>query len=254
MSTGKTILLAALLFAATALALPAEARQRLPQVQVSGQRIMLSDIIAGEAASLVQVDLGPAPAPGGSRIIDRRTIREALERESVTGIRKIPKAVRVVRKMTKLSRERLSKIAKKALSAQGLRRGITLLKWRPSRSVRVAAGWDEVSLRLPKPPRRRGNWSTTGLLTFTAGGTRVARLAIPVTFSVSAEGAKPDVDKGQALLLVVRRGLVEIKVKAIAKTAADVGDVLSVTLRPSGRQVRAKLLGGGQALAMSGGR
>jgi hypothetical protein len=156
--------------------------------------------------------------------------------------------------METLTRDRLIRLARGAIAKQKLRRGITLRKLRPARAMTVAAGWDEVSVRLPKPPRRRGHWSTTAMLTFSAAGTPLARLALPVSFDISAEGAKPDVSKGAPLILVVRRGLVEIKVQAIAKTSADIGEILSVTLRPSGRNLRAKLLAGGRALAMGAGR
>lgn len=249
-----SFLFAAFVLSASLLTVSADGRSGLRQVAVTGPRIMLSDVLVGDASSVVAVDLGAAPAPGGSRIIDRRLIRKALEREQITGIDKLPKAVRVVRKMEKLTRERLSQIAKRAMARTKLRRGITLIQWRPPRGVRVAAGWDTVSLRLPKPPRRQGNWSTTALLTFTANGKRLARLAIPASFAISAAGARPDVDKGAPVVLLVRRGLVEIKVQATAKSAADIGDVFSVTLRPSGRQVRAKLLEGGHALALGVGR
>jgi hypothetical protein len=48
--------------------------------------------------------------------------------------------------------------------------------------------------------------------------------------------------RGGALTLVVRRGLVEVTSAAVAGADADIGNILQVTLRPSGRTVRARLV------------
>ncbi len=114
----------------------------------------------------------------------------------------------------------------------------------------MPAGWDEVQAAVPKAPRRKGAWSTTATVVLRAGGSPQARLSVPVVLWISAAAAKPDVARGGHLTLIVRRGQVEVRVRALAAVDADVGDTLLVKLKPSGKLVRAKLVRHDQAVAV----
>ncbi len=243
------LLLAALLCTATA-----AARKPVRQVQISSLRVTLPDVVPGLGSQFADVDLGPAPAPGGSRLVTRAAMKKALKRQQVHGITKLPSAVRVVRKMRKLDKAALTKITKKAIAKHGLPRGVSLSVVRARGGVSVAAGWSDVKISVPKNPRRTGTWSTTAMLSFTLGKHRLARVAVPVTMKLSAAAAKPDISRGDAVQVAVVRGLVRVSVRAFAKKDADIGDIFPAQLRPSGRVLRAKLIAVGKAVVVETGR
>ena len=231
--------LASALFVAV-LSRPASA-QTVRTVEVSSKRITLGDLLPAVGGALADIDVGHAPAPGGSRIIHRREIERELERQKVQGVGAIPATVRVLRKVNFLDREKLRALTKKALLGAGLPRGVMLRSLRPPARARVPAGYDAVAVKLPKPPRRQGNWATTALVSFEQEGKVLARVVVPVDLVLDETAAQPDVAKGTPLTLLVRRGLIEIRVKVVAGANADVGDIFPVQMRPSGRVLRAKL-------------
>lgn len=242
----RTVLVLAL---ALLFGLPAHARA-MRTVEVSGSRLMLGHILPDIGDELATIELGSTPSPGGSRVVRQAEITDELERQHVFGVAGIPKTVRVVRKMAHLNREDVRKITTEAISPDVLPKGVTIRRIKPPRQARVAAGYDEVTASIPKPPRRQGNWSTTALLHFSEQGRVIARVAVPVDLSISEAGAQPDVSKGSAITLIVRHGLIEIRAKGVAAASADIGDTLNVEIRPSGKIVRAKLLDSRRALAV----
>jgi flagella basal body P-ring formation protein FlgA len=65
---------------------------------------------------------------------------------------------------------------------------------------------------------------------------------VPVELRLTQEALQFDVMKGGAVTVVVRRGLVEVTTLGMAGSDADIGSILQVTLRPSNRTVRARLV------------
>lgn len=228
-------------------AVPAPSTDGVRRVEVTGPRLTLGDLVSG-LGELGAADIGPSPAPGVVRLITREEIATLLDAQQIQGARPLPEAVRVSRKIDVLAAERLRELAADAIVASGLRRGVRLRTVSPPGGVKVATGWQAVTATVPKPPRHEGEWSTTVILAFDAGGQRVARVALPAVFDVSAEGARPDLGKGEPVTLIVRSGLVEIAARAVAGDNADVGDTFPVTLRPSGKVVRARLVARDRAL------
>ena len=77
-------------------------------------------------------------------------------------------------------------------------------------------------------------------------------LLVPVELNVSDEGAKPDAGRGQPVQIVLRRGLIEVAAAAVLGADANVGETVPVTIRNTGRVVRAKLTEPGKALFVEG--
>jgi hypothetical protein len=154
---------------------------------------------------------------------------------------RLPSSVRVVRRMKKLGAPEIERLVRGAL-ASAMPRGASLAAVRAPSRLDVADGWDGVAAELPKPPKRTGALPTTALVTFSKGGEILARASVPVDLVLSAEAAVSDVARGAPITLVTRRGLVEVSVSALAGADADVGAVLPVTVRPSGRVIRARLV------------
>ena len=70
--------------------------------------------------------------------------------------------------------------------------------------------------------------------------------------NVSDEGARPDAGRGQPVQIVLRRGLIEVAAAAVLGADANVGETVPVTIRNTGRVVRAKLTEPGKALFVEG--
>ena len=223
-----------------------------PLVSVTGARVLVADVVRGAPADAAAVDLGPAPSVGGSRLIDRATILRALRAHAATEPDHLPEAVRVVRLSRSVSATELERLTRTGLGAHPLPRGAALTGVRASRGLDIAAGWDAVTAELPRLPRRAGALSTTALVTFRAGADVLARASVQVDLMLPPAAAAPELARGAAVTLVVRQGLVEIRVGASAGADADVGDTLPVILRPSGRVLWARLIERDTALAEDG--
>ncbi|MBM4377493.1 MAG: flagella basal body P-ring formation protein FlgA [Deltaproteobacteria bacterium] len=216
-------------------------RDGVRRVEVTGPRLRLGDLVEGLGA-LADVDLGPSPAPGVSRLLRRDELRAELEAQGISSVPRLPEAVRVSRRLERVTSARLQALLLDAVRGAGLRDGIVLRRAEAPANLKVASGWQRVSAMVPRPPRRPGEWSTTVTLAFELDGQKLARVAVPAVFDVSPEAAAPDLAKGGPVTLVVKNGLVEIAARASAGDNADVGDVIPVTVSATGKVVRAKLV------------
>lgn len=226
---------------------PARGAAPVKEVQVVGPRVHLADVVPTVPAAVASADLGPAPAPGGSRFVTQDELRSAAAGAGAKVIASLPATVKVTRKMKKLTAAEVDKETRKAILAVGLRRGVTIAAVRAPKLSEVADGWTAVTASMPKPPRKTGRVPTTCALTFSRGTEVLARLAIPVDLDLAAEAAIPDTAKGAAVVVTVKSGLVEISAAALAAIDADVGEEILVNLRPSGKQLRAILIAPGKA-------
>jgi hypothetical protein len=141
-----------------------------------------------------------------------------------------------------------------AASAVKLPKGATIKFVRPTAAVDVQLSRDRITIEMTPPARRAGSVITTAVLTFWKGGDIVSRLPISIELSVPAQALVFDVPKGASLSVVVRRGLVEVTAPAVLAADADLGDVVQVLLRPSGRSLRAQLVAKDRALAVEDAR
>lgn len=238
---------------ATAAAPALGAAPSVPEIAVARGRVTIADVLPGAAKEIAFVDLGPAPAPGGSRVITRDDLRRALAAAGAREPRALPAAVRVVRRMVKIGAAEMDRLARGALSGSSLPRGATLSAVRAPRSAEVAAGWDAVRASLPRPPHRMGPFTAVAMIHFTAGTEELAAVPVPVDLTLSAEAMAYDLPRGSTLTLVVKRDLVVVEVAAIAGADADVGAILPVTIRPTKRVVRARLVSRERAEIVEGG-
>lgn len=245
----------ALLLALEVLCSPAVALAKgtIREVAVARTRVQLADVLPQVAPDAAGIDLGPSPAPGGSRLVTRDDLRRALEGARSHVPATLPSAVRVVRKMTHLTPADIERLTRAHLDVATLPRGATIAAVRAGGPADVPAGWDAIRLTLPARPHHAGLVRSLAVLTFTAGADTLAALTVPVDLALTIEGAAYDLVKGGAVRVVVRRGSIEVEAPAIATADADVGAVLPVMLRSSGRIVRARLVDKDHAELVEGG-
>lgn len=146
----------------------------------------------------------------------------------------------------------LAEITRAAVASSGTRlpKGATITSVHATATADIPAARDRVTIEVTAPARRSGAVSTPALLTFWKAADITARLPIIIELSVPPEALVFEVPKGAALSLVVRRGLVEVTAPAVLAVDADIGDVVQVLLRPSGRALRAQLVARDRALAV----
>jgi hypothetical protein len=232
------------------LALAGAANASPTRVTVEGTRVQVGDLLHDAPPEAAGIDLGPAPAVGGTRLIARDEIVEALRAHQSTPTARLPESVRVTRAARTLHPDELDRMVRAALPRERLPRGAALRDVRPPQSVTVPAGWTAVSVELARPPRRVGPFSATAYLDLRRGDELIARVPVRVDLTLSAEAATPDLARGAAVTLVVRHGLVEVRASGSATADADVGETLPVMLRPSGRIIRARLIEPALAVAL----
>lgn len=216
------------------------AKPAVPERSLSKPRVVLSDVLPDAPAELAGIDLGPAPAPGSTRLIKREELVEALPKDAPKKL-KLPEAVRISRKTQKLGPVDLEQLSSDAIARVTLPRGVTVIGFHPKQSVTVPAGRDSVRIELPKLPRREGKLTTNATLTLLQGESELAKITVAVELKLGPEAAIPDVKKGGKVTLVIRRGLVEIHASASANHDADVGEPIAVTIADSGKVLKGRL-------------
>ncbi len=224
-------------------------------VPVTGTRVHVGDVVPDADGAAAGVDVGPSPTAGGSRIITRAEIAAALGAKQIAAPASLPDAVRVVRKAKRLGAADMDAIVRSALGGRPLGRGVRLTAVRFDRPVDVADGWSRVDVDVPRAPKRVGPFVTTAIASFFAGDADVtARVPVLVELDVSPDGAAYDTARGSAVTLVVSRGAVEVRAAGVTTADADVGDLVPVQLRQSGRVLRARLTARDEALAVEDGQ
>jgi hypothetical protein len=237
-----TLLLAAEVKAADPTARPTA------EIRIASSHVRMGDILADLDAEASAIDLGPAPAASGSRVVDREEIVRAFHEHGVEPPRVLPYAVRIVRKMRRLTGREVADLARTALQ-ENLPRGTTIADVHGV-GVSVPDGWTRATCDVPRPPHKTGSVSSSASLTLYEGDQALWRLSVPVDLTLSQEATLYDVSRGSRLNLVIRRGFVEVSAAGTAGADADVGDLVPVVLLPSGRTLSARLEDKDHALLM----
>jgi flagella basal body P-ring formation protein FlgA len=211
-------------------------------VAVVGPRIFAADVIDGCSDAAAAVDLGPTPAVGASRLVTREEVAKTFAERGVALPAAVPSAVRVIRKTEVLTAGALEQEIRAAVAKQPLRKGATIVAVKAPKSTEIVAGATSTTVEIPKPPRKAGPLTTTATVTFLAGPSVLARVMVPVDLVLGPEAAQPDVAAKSTITLVVRKGLVEIAAPATATADADVGEIVPVVVKATGRIVQARVV------------
>jgi len=216
--------------------------------EVKGARIHTAEILG--ATNCVDIDLGPSPPVGAARVIERAEIERAYETANTTMPKKLPASVRVTRKTRRFSPGEVANLVRSALADTPIARGGSLQNVRAS-GVEVPADFDHVTVELAQLPRRAGIVSVTANVAFVAeDGTSLFKTIMPIEIALPPEAAHADIARGQPITLIVRRGLVEVSIGGVAGADADVGQIMQVTLKATGRVLRARAIDKDHAVAL----
>ncbi|MCK6532585.1 MAG: flagella basal body P-ring formation protein FlgA [Polyangiaceae bacterium] len=227
-------------------AVPAPAE---PQKTVDGPTLKLGEL-ADVSSELQDFDLGPAPAPGQSRLVSkdelgRRLADAGIDAKTV----KLPSAIRVTRSARHLSAGDLVKSARPALAAR-LPSGARVLSLTASKGATVAKNVEVMGIRVPKLPRRVGQHTLTITAELGELGTISHRLPLRAVITLDESAAKPAVQRGARLDLLIEQGAVRVGASAIALGDADAGEVTTFKVEATKKIVRGRVLSSNRAVVV----
>ena len=207
---------------------------------VAGSRILLSDIVPNAPATASRSDFGPSPAPGASRLISRQEVQARLRRLGIDPAKiAMPDVVRMVGRGKELAPNEVSSLSS-PLIRQSLPAGITLFGVEPAaQPVIVPPNAAPGSVLFPQWHRRSGRIRATVTVEFVDEGRVVARIPLSITVEMASDAGRADVAKGTSLQVVLTQGAVSITSSATTLSEGNIGDTVRVTIRATGRVVRA---------------
>ena len=219
---------------------PALAAADAPRV-VERSRLRVSDVVPQAPAEIADVDLGPAPPPGGTRVVAREEVEEKIRDAGLEVARvRIPAAVRLVGASRRIAAAELNELCQAEL-VKVLPAGITIVKANAAREIVVSPSATLREAKVPRPPRQKGLFRTTAMLEFQSEGEIVARAPVAVTLDVSEKAAQPDVARGRRVMLVVDRRGIRVSTPGILQADGNIGEVVQVQVASTGRVLKASL-------------
>lgn len=237
--------LAGLLFS---LVLPAVAvSSPILEQRVAGARMELGELVPSAPNVMHGIDIGPAPSPGGSRLVSRDTIirqvRAAGFDPSTLALEPSLRARRAGKKYTSKDLEQLIT----APIELALPNGVTLVALKVSSSMtleQVKVG----PVRLPKLPKRTGVVKVAFSVEFLDGSASSKRLPVTAVVSQTEAAIQSTVSRGQKIQLTIQHGSVRISADSIALSAGDIGDEMRFRVLRTGKVLLGKLTSPSDAL------
>ncbi len=204
-------------------------------------RLRVGDVVPSAPAEIAEVDLGPAPPPGGSRVVGRSEVEDKIKSAGLEVSQvKMPAAVRVVGASRRIAPSELNELCQAEL-VKVLPAGISVVKANAPREIVVSPAASVREAKIVRPPRQKGLFQTTATLEFQSEGEIVARAAIPVTLDVSEKAAQPDVPRGRRITIFVAKKGIRVSTSGVVQSDVNVGDIANVQVSSTGRVVKAEV-------------
>ena len=219
---------------------------------VDGARLRLGDIVVSAPENAFGLDLGPAPAPGASRLLAKDEVMNKLRAQGYDPKKlDIPAAIRVVGASRKLVAHEVARLAEPSARA-ALPLGVELVSVEGSTDVIVSPQATVRAVELPRLPRRKGQIRTSALVVFAVGAEVVARIPVMLVVDVSEQAARPDVTRGSRVLLAVEHRSIRVTTEGSTLVDGNVGDTVTVRVGTTGRVVQAKIRSRDEADVLEG--
>jgi hypothetical protein len=208
---------------------------------IDSPRIRLADLVAMLPEGAAEIDLGPAPPPGGSRLLSREEIlRHVREAGQSTERLAVPAAIRVTSAVRHLSARELQALVTPAIERQ-LPRGATLQAVIVQRGLALSPRAAVGHVNFTKFPKREGAYKTTAMVELTVSGEVAVRLPVSVSLELGAEAARSVLERGAQLHLVIERGAARVSAVGTALSDGDVGDVVAFRVQNTQKILRARI-------------
>jgi hypothetical protein len=219
-------------------------------LMVDAARLQVGDVVRNAPVSAATVDLGPAPPPGGSRLLGRDEILDALKKAGVESARlRIPASVRVTGASRVVEPDQVSVMAR-ALIQKDLPKGVTLLRVDAGSRVVISPRSILRSVKLAPLPRKKGPARVSAGLEWSCDERVVATGGVAVSVDISAEAAMADVTRGSALVLVVERNQVKVSAPGVSLADGMIGEIIRASVRSTNRVVSARIVARDRAVVI----
>lgn len=208
---------------------------------IDAARIRLGDLIPSAPAVVHDVDLGPAPAPGNSRLLSRQEIERQLRDagRSPTLVR-LPASIRVTSAAKRWTVAELQTLVQPAVE-RALPRGARLSKLRVRKGYALSPRSEVGRVTFGKLPKREGPFQTTAMVELLADGETSVRLPVSVELELGTQATQSVLEKGAAVHLVIERGAARVSAVGVALSAGDVGDVVQFKVQNTHKVLRARI-------------
>jgi len=217
---------------------------------IDAARLRVGDVVTGAPAAAAAVDLGPAPPPGGTRLLGRSEILDALKRAGVDSSRlRVAPSVRVTGASKVLEPDQIAILVRPMIEA-GLNKGVALLRVEAPARITVSPRSAIRSVKLAPVPRQKGIARVSAFLEWACDDRVTATGNVSVTVDVSAEAAAPDVVKGASLMLVIERNRVQVSAPGLSLGDAMIGQVVRASVRSTSRVVSARVVARDRAMVV----
>jgi hypothetical protein len=208
---------------------------------IDGPRILLSDIVRSAPEAIAETDLGPAPPPGGSRVVSREDVEQALLRSGGTKEKfAIPKLVRVESRSERLGPDEIVARVTQAVMA-ALPPDVELEKLSTARSLVLSPRAEVGRARLPKLPKREGAVKTTLTVEILTPGASPLMVPLTANLRLGPGAANYAVSRGAELTAFIERGPTRIGAIAVALGDADVDEVVMLQIVKTRKVIKARI-------------
>jgi len=208
---------------------------------VKGSRVELAELCPQVPEALAKIDLGPAPPPGGSVLLDREHIVATLTAAGVDAKTvALPKLLRVVSASKRWPPLELVSLVRGSVEA-ALPSGVTLTHLEAKLPLVAAPDAIPGHAEIPRLPKRTGPFRTSVVVPIIADGAVASRVTLNATLEISESAARPDVPRGGRVTLVIERRSARVGAAGIALNDSDIGDVAEFRVDKTGRIVKARL-------------
>jgi hypothetical protein len=208
---------------------------------IRSSQVRLSDLVSELPADVTDFDIGAAPPPGSSRTISKGDIVDAASKSGVSLRQlKLPQAVRVTSAAKRWNVEELTGAATPVLF-KALPQGVSLKHAKALAKAVTSPSASISAVRVPKLPRKEGEYLTTAMIELSNDGQVVARIPLQLSLDISAAAAVPTVTKGTRTQLMIEMGPARISALAIALSDGEIGDTLQFRLIPTNKILYGKV-------------
>lgn len=204
-------------------------------------QVRLSDLVSELPAEVVDFEIGAAPPPGSSRTISRGDILDAASKSGISLKQlKLPLTVRVTSAAKRWNTEELAGAATPAL-LQALPSGVSVKRAKALAKAVTSPSASISAVRVPKLPRKEGEYLTTAMIELSNDGQVVARIPLQLSLDISSAAAVPAVTKGARVQLVIEMGPARVSATAVALNDGELGDTLQFRVVPTNRILYGKV-------------
>jgi hypothetical protein len=208
---------------------------------IDAARIRLGDVFPEAPGVVHDVDLGPAPAPGNSRLLSRQEIeRQLRDAGRSPSVLRVPASIRVTSAAKRWTVAELETLVEPAIE-RALPRGARLSKIRVRKGYALSPRAEVGRVTIGKLPKREGSYQTTAMVELVTDRETSVRLPVSVELELGSLATQSVLEKGGTVHLVIERGAARVSAVGIALAAGDVGDVVQFKVQNTHKVLRGRI-------------